>query len=474
MESNVVTILLLCVVLKKKIYNIFLTQNNNYTKSQMQLSFIDLFSGIGGFRIGFEKACKKKNIKTTCVFSSEIKETAKYVYKENFKSNVSGDITKIKSGDIPNFDILLAGFPCQAFSSAGNRRGFMDTRGTLFFEIERIIKAKKPKGFILENVEGLVKHDLAKKNDKIGRTLDTILNCLNNLGYNVTWSLLNAKNFGLAQNRNRIFIVGSKKKTVSLDDFRIVNKKFKDIQQKNIKYPQSDFFKLLLSKFNSNDLYGKSIKDKRGGANNIHSWDLEVKGKINLKQRKLLNTILTQRRRKQWALKNKIDWMDGMPLTLDHIYSFYGSPSLFEKGMDKKELKELLNALVEKGYLKFEYPKISKKIKTEKGTIIKRVENTNSNKGYNIVVGKLSFEISKIIDPNDLTPTLVATDLGKLGVVDQKKLRRLTNIECLRLFGFDDKFKLNINQNKIYDLFGNSIAINVVEAVSERLLKSLK
>ena len=193
MESNVVTILLLCVVLKKKIYNIFLTQNNNYTKSQMQLSFIDLFSGIGGFRIGFEKACKKKNIKTTCVFSSEIKEAAKYVYKENFKSNVSGDITKIKSGDIPNFDILLAGFPCQAFSSAGNRRGFMDTRGTLFFEIERIIKAKKPKGFILENVEGLVKHDLAKKNDKIGRTLDTILNCLNNLGYNVTWSLLNAK-----------------------------------------------------------------------------------------------------------------------------------------------------------------------------------------------------------------------------------------------------------------------------------------
>jgi len=439
-----------------------------------KLNFIDLFSGIGGFRIGFEKACKKNKVKPVCVFSSEIKEAAKIVYKENFKSEISGDISKFESNDIPNFDILLAGFPCQAFSSAGNRRGFMDTRGTLFFEIERIIKARKPKGFILENVEGLVKHDLKSKNDKIGRTLDTILNCLNSLGYNVTWNLLNAKNFGLAQNRNRIFIVGNKKKFVSLSNFKVVSKKFKDVQQKNIEYPQSDFFKLLLSKFDSNDLCGKSIKDKRGGTNNIHSWDLEVKGKINLKQKKLLNTILTQRRRKQWALKNKIDWMDGMPLTLDHIYSFYGSPTLFEKGVDKKELRELLNDLVKKGYLKFEYPKISKKIKEKNGNIIKRVKNIKSNKGYNIVVGKLSFEISKIIDPNFLTPTLVATDLGKLGVIDKKKLRRLTNIECLRLFGFDDKFKLNVDQNKIYDLFGNSIAINVVEAVSDRLIKSLK
>ena len=107
---------------------------------------------------------------------------------------------------------MIAGFPCQSFSSAGNRKGFLDTRGTLFFEIERILKSKKPKGFILENVEGLIKHDLRKKSDKFGNTLKVILKSLKKLGYKVSWNLLNAKNFGLAQQRNRIFIVGMKKK----------------------------------------------------------------------------------------------------------------------------------------------------------------------------------------------------------------------------------------------------------------------
>src|SRR3989338_4309337 len=144
-----------------------------------KITFIDLFAGIGGTRIGFEQACKNKGIKSKCIFTSEIKDHALKVYKENFGNHIiHGDITKIDVKDIPNFDVLLAGFPCQAFSSAGKRRGFLETRGTLFFEIERIIRDKKPKGFILENVDGLISHDKKNLTDNIGQTFETILRIL--------------------------------------------------------------------------------------------------------------------------------------------------------------------------------------------------------------------------------------------------------------------------------------------------------
>ena len=162
-----------------------------------EFTFIDLFSGIGGFRIAFQ------DLGGRCVFSSEIDERAQYTYFLNFGDLPAGDITKISTDRIPDHDILLGGFPCQAFSIAGRRAGFNDTRGTLFFEIARILKEKRPRAFILENVKGLVHHDK-------GRTLDVILRVLrNDLGYLVPDPvLLNAKNFGLPQNRERIFIVG--------------------------------------------------------------------------------------------------------------------------------------------------------------------------------------------------------------------------------------------------------------------------
>ena len=141
----------------------------------MEIKYIDLFAGIGGFNIGFKEACKAKKISSQCVFTSEIKETAKEIYRDNFRvNNIDGDISKIDAKDIPKFDLLLAGFPCQAFSSAGKRKGFEDTRGTLFFEIQRILEHHNPKCFILENVEGLIKHDLQNKGDDIGRTLTII------------------------------------------------------------------------------------------------------------------------------------------------------------------------------------------------------------------------------------------------------------------------------------------------------------
>lgn len=130
-----------------------------------KVRFIDLFAGIGGIRLGFEQAMKKEGFETACVMTSEIKPHALEVLEHNFKHDfLAGDIFDIHSHFIPDFDFLLGGFPCQPFSSGGKRQGFLDTRGTLFFEIERILRAKKPYGFILENVEGMVKHDLANKN----------------------------------------------------------------------------------------------------------------------------------------------------------------------------------------------------------------------------------------------------------------------------------------------------------------------
>lgn len=160
--------------------------------------FIDLFAGIGGIRLGFER------VGGTCVFSSEWDEDACKTYTANFSEHPAGDITKISAADIPDFDILLGGFPCQAFSIIGKQEGFSDeTRGTLFFEIERILKSKQPPAFMLENVRNLVAHDK-------GRTLKVIIEHLEALEYHVYWKVLNALDFGVPQKRERIIIVGFK------------------------------------------------------------------------------------------------------------------------------------------------------------------------------------------------------------------------------------------------------------------------
>lgn len=158
--------------------------------------FIDLFAGIGGIRLGFESVGGK------CVFSSEFDEKACKTYEANFGEYPSGDITKIKSQDIPDFDILLGGFPCQAFSIIGKKEGFEnETCGTLFFEIERILREKRPKAFMLENVRNLTAHDK-------GKTFHVIRTHLEALGYNVYAKVLNALDYGVPQKRERIIIVG--------------------------------------------------------------------------------------------------------------------------------------------------------------------------------------------------------------------------------------------------------------------------
>ncbi len=196
------------------------------------MKYLSLFSGIGGFELGIQQAYEElqsnqeigglpksedlpvgpdtiienggrsnKREPTTCIGYSEIDRYAIQVYNKHFNHKNYGDCTKIITSELPDFDLLVGGFPCQAFSIAGKRRGFDEARGTLFFDIARILADKRPRNFILENVKGLLSHDS-------GRTFTTIIRILSTMGYFVEWQVLNAKNFGVPQNRERVFIVG--------------------------------------------------------------------------------------------------------------------------------------------------------------------------------------------------------------------------------------------------------------------------
>ena len=188
----------------------------------MGIRYLSLFSGVGGFELGIQRAMdnrpnirngledlpennsntEKSQIWAECIGYSEIDKYAIETYEHNFKGHKNyGDATTINERELPDFDLLVGGFPCQAFSVAGKRYGFNDTRGTLFFDIARVLKHKRPRHLVLENVKGLLSHDR-------GKTFQTILGVLSDLGYDVEWQVLNAKDFGVPQNRERVFIVG--------------------------------------------------------------------------------------------------------------------------------------------------------------------------------------------------------------------------------------------------------------------------
>lgn len=169
-------------------------QTNEVTYEKTPFTYVSLFSGIGGFETALNR------LGGTCVLASEIDKFANQSYEALYGHPTAGDITKIQAEDVPDHEILVGGFPCQAFSVAGKRGGFDDARGTLFFEVARIAKTKQPRAILLENVKGLVGHDG-------GKTLDTIVKTLNDIGYTVDFNVLNSKYFGVPQNRERIFIV---------------------------------------------------------------------------------------------------------------------------------------------------------------------------------------------------------------------------------------------------------------------------
>ena len=422
-------------------------RKKEFSHPERTIRLATAFSGIGAIEHAFQRLGLKFEIQ----FAGDIDANCKKMYFANYDIKPENWFSDIKEFDATSYrgkvDLLVGGAPCQAFSSVGFQHGFDDTRGTLFFDVARIIKAKRPKGFLLENVEGLTTHDH-------GKTFKVITNVLQDLGYKLSYKVLNSADFGLAQNRKRIYIIGNRIRNIDLDHFReYPDVKLSNVIDSSVAPTQDQFVNKLLSHYSLEEVEGKQIKDKRGGKNNIHSWDFDLKGTVSKEQKDLLNLLLKQRRNKKWAQEWNIDWMDGMPLTEKMIKTFYDAPNLHE----------LLEDLVKKGYLVFEYPKK----KTSHG----REYDTSKQKGYNIVTGKLSFKYNKILSPNELTPTLVATDMSHLGIPVNKGIRGMTLDEGLRLFGYPNNYHMkSVSQSKGYDLLGNTVAVNVIEAVAEKLI----
>jgi len=207
---------------------------NEIENKNAEYRVIDLFSGVGGIRLGFKKAFKNR---VSFVFSSEIDKYAQKTYYANYGELPYGDITQIEAKEIPPHDIILAGFPCQAFSVAGLKKGFEDTRGTLFFDVARIAKYHKPKVIFLENVKGFRNHDK-------GNTFKVVKKTLEDLGYRVFAEVLNAKQFGIPQNRERIYIIGFLDHSIEFEFPKPPNKPVKlgDILEQEVeaKYAISD------------------------------------------------------------------------------------------------------------------------------------------------------------------------------------------------------------------------------------------
>lgn len=415
-----------------------------------KIRFIDLFAGIGGMRLGFEQAAKCLNIETECVLSSEINSDACLVYDKNFAESPKGDIRKIDK--LPAHEILLAGFPCQSFSYAGKKAGFGDTRGTLFFEITRLIDTYKPQAFIFENVRGLLTNDQ-------GKTLATIKYEIKSRGYSFDIFLLNSANFDLPQNRLRIYLVGvlnSTPKFKLISDPGPKDSHSYNPQQLSLFYPlkksltvadilednpdekydcSEKFVVALKQRLNGdlNKLHGMRLIDYRGG-NSIHSWELGLRGKCSVEEIELMNSLILKRRNSQFGKHQ-----DGKLLSQEQIASFFIHP----------QLDILLNSLVTKNYLQI-------------------IESK-----YKPVAGNFSFEVYKFLDPDKIAVTLVASDANRLGIYHQNRVRKITPREAARLQGFPDEFILHPDDDKAYYQLGNSVSINVVKAVAQELILNL-
>lgn len=416
------------------------------------IRFVDLFAGIGGVRLGFEQAMQEMGIRTQCVLSSEIDKYAQETYSMNFGEKPQGDIYQIR--DIPDFDFLLAGFPCQPFSYAGKQKGFGDTRGTLFFEIERFLRDCQPQGFLLENVRGLTTHDE-------GRTFNTIIRHLKNLGYGVAYVVLNSSNFGVPQNRVRVYIVGINNKqpklTLCSDPGAADSHKFKhQLLQRPIfesspqkivadiledappdKYDCSaSFVKNLLRELNgrAEDLAGYRMIDHRNGKS-LHSWELGIKGECSQVEKDFMNALIANRRKKHFGAHQ-----DGKMLSLEQIQTFFEHP----------DLGIIIGSLIKKGYLK----ELAGK--------------------YNPVSGNMSFEVFKFLDPQSVSITLVTSDAHKIGVVHKGRVRHITPRECARLQGFPDSFSHHPDDVHAYRQFGNSVSVPVVRAVILDLFRNAR
>lgn len=379
------------------------------------MKFIDLCAGIGGFRYGLQKVEIESEISSDnesgasqhgqrafhCVWSNEWDKYANQIYTKHFGECDSRDIRTVDTNDIPDHDLLCAGFPCQSFSIAGKRLGFEDTRGTMFFEIARIIRDKRPRYFLLENVKGLLSHDE-------GKTFQTILGVLSNLGYEYQWQVLNSKNFGVPQNRERVFIVGHLRETSRPEVFPI-GESYSISHQ--TKYAEQA----------GRSRISSTIDARYGSLRNAGETYLHYIGGIRGK-------------RDMWLKDNKQNsrnFSQGQ-----RVYSSDGIASTIAGNAGGLGGKTGLYAI----------PVLTPD----------RMEKRQNGRRFK----------------NDGDPAFTLTSQDKHGVYDGLNIRRLTPVECERLQGFPDNWTEGISDTQRYKCLGNAVTTLVITEIGRKLIQT--
>jgi len=403
--------------------------------SEKTIKYFSMFSGIGGFEHGIEKANTQTDFE--CVGFSEIDKYAVKIYEKHYPNHTNyGDATKIRTETLPDFSFLVGGFPCQAFSLAGKRKGFEDTRGTLFFEIARVLQDKRPRYFLLENVKGLLSHDK-------GKTFQTILEVLSDLGYYVQWTVFNSKDFGVPQNRERIFIEGYLGGECGPEILSVRRDCEEDNDRRQV----------------SSQYYG--IRQGR-----VHKED-EIMNALACSGHNGGSSQLIKLNNKAQAHIQKV----GNVSPAGH----HGEDIFSTKGISKT----LCSTDYKRGIKILEEPKLKKVGNVYKGSQIGNVYDPNGLSPTHCA-GHSDSAI-KIIQPV-LTPEcenkkqdVTATD--KQGVPEGYRIRRLTPVECERLQGFPDNWtkygKDNepISDTQRYKCCGNAVTTNVIAAIIEEMFQ---
>ncbi len=430
-----------------------------------RFTFVDLFAGIGGFRIALERLGGK------CLGYSEINKLAIEVYKKNFISYINseekelGDIKQLNK--IPfEIDVLSGGVPCQPWSIAGKLGGFNDPRGRLWFDVIRLVESNKPKSFIFENVKGLTE----PRNKK---AFDLIISKLVNAGYYVNWNILNAYDFGLPQDRDRVFIVGIRNDLIT-SDFSLIfpdplPKKPKlynfidKIQKVNFKKKKFDPKILFENGIPSsrgrfqkpdelNDFF--IFSDIRNGHTTIHSWELT---RTRKSERLICETILKNRRKKKYGTK------DGNPLNIDVLSDLI--PNLNQKDVDSLIAKKLLKYIDNEGY-EFVNSKISSGINGIAKIFLphSNVISTLTASGTRDYVAKISIECQ---EPSEYKKTFIKE------IYRKKRFKKLTSRDAANLQGFPDWFVLPEQEDGAKKLLGNAVPVPVVYHLAKAMLKVL-
>lgn len=402
----------------------------------MTFKYVELFAGIGGFRQALDRAGGE------CVFASEIDKFAAQAYEALYGEKPAGDITKIDATSIPDHDLLVGGFPCQAFSIAGRRGGFEDTRGTLFFEIVRIAREKKPRMMLLENVKGLVGHDK-------GRTLETMVTALAEIGYAVDFEVLNSKYFGVPQNRERIFIVAVRADAVFVQPW-LIPKERKDVVAR-----------------------GKRRIQALEGVKTFN-FDWPQQGEVTTRLRDILEDGVDER--------------------------YYLSDEKTARLVAQLEERSQ-NMVAHAPHLLENEPQMLGHVDIKGHDAIKRVYSadhvgpTLTTMGGGHREPKIAEEIRPVLTPDRIKKrqngrrfkddgeeafTLTSQDRHgvAIGKYPRYRIRKLTPRECWRLQGFPDEAHdavkaAGISDSQRYKQAGNAVTVNVIEALADRLLPLL-